>query len=346
MVTDGTGVGTAGVTGAGVVAVGGGESDEPPPHAPSNTSKPSAKKRVCMGRPKGLKVAVGSRIAVFAVDNRRVTFIYLFRMTTITPGTAVPAALSADDFDELDQILDDLRSREEETPQWEFCEGFMAALVCCRRLILPSEYFPELLSLQPDETRLWSPFASEAQFERFSSLWLQRYEEVKTALCAEVDRLDDAAAYAPEIMDLAGAIAALTAEQRAELGDAPVPSFAQIWAIGFMFAVETWPEEWTPPRDREAAKLLDTALQCIVTLTEDDTATPATPGDGQNTAPTLSEQRLDHYADAIWAVYDLHDLWQQLGPRVETVYADAKPGRNDPCLCGSGKKYKKCCGMG
>ncbi|MDI9778475.1 SEC-C metal-binding domain-containing protein [Pseudomonas putida] len=20
-----------------------------------------------------------------------------------------------------------------------------------------------------------------------------------------------------------------------------------------------------------------------------------------------------------------------------------KPGRNDPCLCGSGKKYKRCC---
>ena len=28
--------------------------------------------------------------------------------------------------------------------------------------------------------------------------------------------------------------------------------------------------------------------------------------------------------------------------------AKAKPrvGRNDPCPCGSGKKYKKCCGMG
>ncbi|MCM1480230.1 MAG: SEC-C metal-binding domain-containing protein [Muribaculaceae bacterium] len=23
----------------------------------------------------------------------------------------------------------------------------------------------------------------------------------------------------------------------------------------------------------------------------------------------------------------------------------AKVGRNDPCPCGSGKKYKKCCGM-
>ena len=38
-----------------------------------------------------------------------------------------------EDFDALDDILDDLRTRNDETPQWEFCEGFMAALVCCRR---------------------------------------------------------------------------------------------------------------------------------------------------------------------------------------------------------------------
>ncbi len=29
---------------------------------------------------------------------------------------------------------------------------------------------------------------------------------------------------------------------------------------------------------------------------------------------------------------------------VEQVIAQPKPGRNDPCPCGSGKKYKKCCG--
>ena len=280
------------------------------------------------------------------MDNRRVTLIYLFGMTSITSSTPVSAALSADDFDELDQILDDLRSRDEETPQWEFCEGFLAALVCCRRLILPSEYFPALLNLQPDDAQPWSPFADEAQYERFSALWLQRYEEVKAALSAEVEQLDDEAAYAPEIMDLAGAVATLTPEQRAELGDAPIPSFAQIWAIGFMFVVETWPEEWQAPRDREAAKLLDAALQCIVALTEDDTATPSTLGADPDAMPSLSEQRLDDYADAMWAVYDLYDLWRQFGPRVETVYADAKPGRNDPCFCGSGKKYKKCCGAG
>lgn len=30
--------------------------------------------------------------------------------------------------------------------------------------------------------------------------------------------------------------------------------------------------------------------------------------------------------------------------RSQIVHVEKKPGRNDPCSCGSGKKYKKCCG--
>ena len=30
--------------------------------------------------------------------------------------------------------------------------------------------------------------------------------------------------------------------------------------------------------------------------------------------------------------------------KVEPIQAEQTPGRNDPCPCGSGKKYKKCCG--
>ena len=30
--------------------------------------------------------------------------------------------------------------------------------------------------------------------------------------------------------------------------------------------------------------------------------------------------------------------------RSKTVVKETEPGRNDPCPCGSGKKYKKCCG--
>ena len=29
---------------------------------------------------------------------------------------------------------------------------------------------------------------------------------------------------------------------------------------------------------------------------------------------------------------------------IEVVRSEMKTGRNDPCPCGSGKKYKKCCG--
>ena len=33
-------------------------------------------------------------------------------------------------------------------------------------------------------------------------------------------------------------------------------------------------------------------------------------------------------------------------PKVPVVRAAPKVGRNDPCSCGSGKKFKKCCGVG
>lgn len=37
----------------------------------------------------------------------------------------------------------------------------------------------------------------------------------------------------------------------------------------------------------------------------------------------------------------------EAAPKVETVVHEGpRIGRNDPCPCGSGKKYKKCCGAG
>lgn len=31
-------------------------------------------------------------------------------------------------------------------------------------------------------------------------------------------------------------------------------------------------------------------------------------------------------------------------PKVDPIKAEREPGRNDPCPCGSGRKFKKCCG--
>jgi len=110
--------------------------------------------------------------------------------------------------------------------------------------------------------------------------------------------------------------------------------------------VESWPEEWEPPRDAEAADMLDGALHDIVALTEDDTGAPALSMYAEDGPPSVSNERLDTLAAAIWAVYELRQLWRSIGPRVAPVRKAAEPGRNDPCPCGSGKKYKKCHGAG
>jgi uncharacterized protein len=259
-----------------------------------------------------------------------------------------PAALSPDEFDEIDAILDELRSRYDETPQWEFCEGFIAALICSRRVIPPSEYLPVLLAIGEAGAEVGDDegsFADAAQQQRFMELWFRRWNEVAQALNTKIEALDDEAAYEPEVMDVRGAIAALPSEERAEIGDEVLPAFAQVWALGFMFAVEAWSEEWVAPRDKEGAKWLNRGLDAIVSLTEDDTDKPTLSAFDEDGPPSMSMKRLNEFADGVWAVYDLRELWRTIGPRVQTLQKAATPGRNDPCSCGSGKKYKKCCGV-
>ncbi len=47
-----------------------------------------------------------------------------------------------------------------------------------------------------------------------------------------------------------------------------------------------------------------------------------------------------HKRDGAWYYSDSSQ------PNQTVVRASPKVGRNDPCPCGSGKKYKKCCGVG
>ncbi|MES2402020.1 MAG: UPF0149 family protein [Pseudomonadota bacterium] len=257
--------------------------------------------------------------------------------------------MEIEDFDELDAILDELRSRYDETPQWEFCEGFMAAVICSRRPIAPAEYIPVLLATPaegetPDGEG--GSFVDAAQQQRFMTLWNRRWAEVATALDSKVETLEDDDCYHPEVMDIRGAVADMPTEEQANFKGEDLPAFAQVWALGFMFAVESWPDEWAAPRDKDAAKWLDEALEAVVAMTEDDTGKPEVSPLSEEGAPSTSIARLNAFGEAIWAVYDLRELWRTIGPKVETVRAEVTPGRNDVCYCGSGKKYKKCHGAG
>ena len=60
------------------------------------------------------------------------------------------------------------------------------------------------------------------------------------------------------------------------------------------------------------------------------------------------DDRLDEAAAEIpWAILLLRKIAQMRASRTSRVQQTprSKIGRNDPCSCGSGKKYKRCCGQ-
>ena len=127
--------------------------------------------------------------------------------------------------------------------------------------------------------------------------------------------------------------------------DEEIPLTGEIWAHGFMDVVQASPEDWREPdesAEEGIADAYDEALSRIAMLTLHDPA---------ELAKTLEEmypgeklERDDLIQEALYAVQDLRCYWVQNAPKPETRRVEAMPGRNDPCHCGSGKKFKKCHG--
>ncbi|MDW8337233.1 MAG: UPF0149 family protein [Tepidimonas sp.] len=265
-------------------------------------------------------------------------------------SSAATAPLTDGDYDTLNDILADVAQRAEgAVPEdWEYCDGFLTALLCMRREVPPSEYFPVLFGAEPRSAIGLGmvPFRDAAQMQTFVQLWQRRRDEIATALAQPVEELDDPRTLQPAWQDLRGWAAGLDATTRDELLrelDAPLPPIGQYWAVGFADVVQAWTEDWKPPRERELARAWREALAHIEALLDDDTDAPLPPEE-DGTPVGYSAQRLQRLGEAIWAAYDLHDIARELGPPVAPVRKTAQPGRNDPCPCGSGQKFKKCCG--
>ena len=78
-------------------------------------------------------------------------------------------------------------------------------------------------------------------------------------------------------------------------------------------------------------------------------------GTSEGLALIDKDDSAEHWMNAVApGVVRLHDFWLERrrqtpagdSPREPVVRSSPKIGRNAPCPCGSGKKYKKCCGAG
>jgi uncharacterized protein YecA (UPF0149 family) len=71
---------------------------------------------------------------------------------------------------------------------------------------------------------------------------------------------------------------------------------------------------------------------------------PSKLGDEEGRSIDDVEAQLQNYRDDLdLFLRTLHEHWAQDRRQVAIQAKRNKVGRNEPCPCGSGKKYKKCC---
>ena len=115
-----------------------------------------------------------------------------------------------------------------------------------------------------------------------------------------------------------------------------------VWADGFLAALDDFAEDWPLPQDDEARSARDDILAQVQALTlPDGDALQAHLEKWQGGKPLSRDELID---EACFAIQDLRVWWLDHAPKPPTRRVEATPGRNDPCPCGSGRKYKKCHG--
>lgn len=243
------------------------------------------------------------------------------------------------DIEALDQLCRRLSGFGSEV-SLEWLDGALAALIATRRTVLPGEWLPLLFGDAWDRA-----VADPEDLQRSMDTLMRRWNALAAQLHPqrlfdEPDRLhfmpliDD---FDPAQRDTLLAEGKLTPEEAADW-----PMTGEGWAAGFLEVVDRLDEDWQAPEEEEAAVELQAGLRCIEALAERDAAALKADLSIRYPGKTLSRDEL--IDEACFAVQDLRCFWLDHPPRTAPRRVERAPGRNDPCPCGSGRKYKKCHG--
>lgn len=190
-------------------------------------------------------------------------------------------------------------------------DGFVAGLLVCPDLILPSEWLPIIWGAEDAPI-----FESTAGAERLIGMVMEHYNAVSADLHRQRGR------YSP-IFDI---------DTRHD------DVLWELWIDGFDAAMQLRPESWGSIMEDggDPADAL-IGLTCLSLINQGQADLPTDAADALSTeAPDLIPLWIETLAE--WRL----DRW---GGSKSTTISRAKVGRNERCPCGSGKKYKKCCGL-
>ena len=229
---------------------------------------------------------------------------------------ALSAELTDDEFEEIDRIL--ARIKGGEVPNVETLDGFLTALVVCPDLVKPSEYVEVIMQGESEDDDL--VFEDMAEAERFYELLMRHWNTINRAF-----RSKDF--YMPHLK---------------ENEDGIMP--ANDWANGFLKGTYLRHEIFQEvARDEERGG----AFVAIWALAYEHASDPDIRPFRE---PITPEKRQQLIAIMVAGVKHLYDDFEEdrraMAPRGRpSSRFGPKVGRNDPCPCGSGKKFKKCCGQ-
>ena len=226
--------------------------------------------------------------------------------------------LQSKDYEWIEKTLEKHACEDSITTAFDL-DGYITAIVLSRIDLEPRLWIPFIFEDEKGPT--WE---SEEEEEKFTQLVLHWFYEVYAARNGEVE-------YNPMLPEI-------------ERNGAPFIYVAP-WSSGFLKGSLLW-EDFDELPEKAQPHYHELALPAMIATSE---------GYEEVFGVRIDQDKRDNWDEFFMEqikgtegdiIVHLESLSEVLFPQKKTpiVNTEVKVGRNDPCTCGSGKKFKKCCG--
>ena len=226
-------------------------------------------------------------------------------------------------------------SRPPETLRYHELQGFLFVIASAPETVLPSEWLPEVFGGHEAE------FESVEESETILFELTTHYNAINASVASERAMLPDDCPFRRDTL--------------ANLDEgAPVSQ----WARGFKRGYQWLEKDWDPYVPEEFTYDFGALLMILTFFASEDLAMAYVKEVGKTDLEDMADKMRETFPDAL-AEYArigraIHRVVLEHGAAGDAEASAAAPeppprprvGRNEPCPCGSGRKYKKCCGAG